>query len=257
LNTVLWITLFAAAFQGTGSTASVLIGVEAGGLAGQPLQLQYEINGNPARTVAVAADGDTARVLTRHGLEPGTYRIRIRATEPSTGRTATTFQDVEVPNLTPGLARLAMSDALVTASGVAGLTHTDRDEDRALPVLGQPATTRRLFSLDEKLEVHAELYEQQPPEFEFDSQLRVITRVLDEDGHIAFNTEDTGTSEPLAGNRWGYEHSTLVPISSLPPGNYVVQVIADTLYDVPSSVSRSIPITIVANPVAAPAEKNR
>jgi hypothetical protein len=253
LNTVLWLTLFAAAFQGTGSTASVLIGVEAGGLSGQPVQLQYEITGAAMRTITVTPGGTAAHVLTRHGLEPGTYRIRVRATEPATGRTATAFQDFAVPNLAAGLTRLAISDATLTASAASAVAHADNDEDRALPVLGHPPTPRRIFSRDEKLEVHAEMYEQPPPEFEFDSQLRVVTRVLAEDGSMVFNTEDTGTSEALAGNRWGYEHSTLVPISTLPPGNYVVQVIADTYLSTPASVSRSLPITIVATP----AETNR
>jgi hypothetical protein len=243
LNTVLWLTLFAAIHQGTGSTASVLVGVEAAGLSGA-LQVQYEVTGTPTRTLSVVPDGAAARVLTRHGLQPGRYRIRVRATEPGTGRAATAFQDIDVPDLTPGLSRLVMSDALLTASRVSGVTHADEDDDRALPVIGQPATTRRVFSRDEKLEVHAEIYEQQAPEFEFDSQLRVITRVTAADGTTVFNTEDTGTSEALDGNRWGYEHSTLVPIDTLAPGAYVVHVIAETLYDVPSTVSRSIPIAL-------------
>jgi len=244
LNTVLWVALFAAVYQGTGSTASVLVGVEAAGLRAPSLQLQYEITGAPTRTLRVAPDGASARVLTRHGLQPGTYRIRVRATEPGTGRTATAFQDIQVPDLTPGLSRLSMSDALLTASEVTGVAHADEDDDRALPVLGQPPTTRRVFSRDEKLEVHAEIYEQQPPEFEFDSQLRVVTRVTAADGTTVFNTEDTGTSEALDGNRWGYEHSTLVPISTFIPGDYTVHVIAETMWDVPSTVSRSVPITL-------------
>lgn len=244
MHTVLVLALLAAVYQGTGSTASVLVGVEADGLGTPSLQLQYEITGVPTRTLTVVPDGEAARVFTRHGLQPGKYRIRVRATEPGTGRTATAFQDLDVPNLTPGLSRLTMSDALLTASGVTGLTHADEDDDRALPVIGLPATTRRVFSRDEKLEIHAEIYEQQPPEFEFESQLRVVTRVTAADGTTVFNTEDTGTSEPLDGNRWGYEHSTLVPIATFAPGEYVVHVIAETAWDVPATVSRSIPITL-------------
>lgn len=244
LNTVLSVALFAAVYQGAGSTASVLVGVEAAGLSAPSLQLQYEVSGAPTRMLSVVPGGASARVLTRYGLQPGTYRIRVRATEPGTGRTATAFQDVQVPNLTPGLARLSMSDALLTASAATGVAHADEDDDRALPVLGQPPTARRVFSRHEKLEVHAEIYEQQPPEFEFDSQLRVVTRVTAADGTAVFNTEDTGTSEALDGTRWGYEHSTLVPISTLAPGDYTVHVIAETMWDVPSTVSRSIPITL-------------
>ena len=248
---VLTLNVFAAPHQGTGSTASVLIGVEAASASSDSLQLQYEISGGPAavppRTVTMAG-----RALTRHPLQPGSYQLRITATERASGRSTAVSHDIEVPNLAPGLSRLAMSDALLTASGVTGPTHTDVDDDAALPVLGLPPTARRTFSRDEKLEVHAELYEQ-PSELEFDTQLRVITRVLSEDGAVVFETADTGTSEALTGNRWGYEHSTLVPIATLAPGKYVVQVIGETLYDVPASAARSIPITIVA----APSGKNR
>ena len=72
----------------------------------------------------------------------------------------------------------------------------------------------------------------------------MVTRLLAEDGSVVFETKDTGTSEELAGSRWGYAHSTLVPIATLEPGRYVVQVIGETLYDEPASAARSIPITV-------------
>lgn len=261
METLLWLAVatnvlslgvFTAPHQGTGTTASLLVGVEAAGLRGDAIQIQYEISGGPVAVPPRTVTDHAARVLTRHALQPGTYQLRLAATELASGRTASVVREIEVPNLTPGMSRLAMSDALLTASGVAGLTQADIEPDAALPVLGLPPTARRIFSRDEKLEVHAEFYEQ-PSELEFDTQLRVVTRLLSADGTVVFETEDTGTSEALTDNRWGYEHSTLVPIATLTPGAYVIQVVGETLYDVPASAARSIPITIVATP----AENNR
>jgi hypothetical protein len=240
---VLTLNVFAAPHQGNGSTASVLIGVEADRATG--LDLRYEINGAVVRTVSAGA----ARMLTRHPLPPGNHQLVIHATDRATGRTASIASAVEVPDLTPGLSRLAMSEALLTASHVTGPTITDVEDDGALSVLGLPPTPRRTFSRDEQLEVHAEFYEQ-PAQLEFDTQLTVTTRLLAEDGSVVFDTKDTGSSEDLGGNRWGYAHSTLVPIAALEPGHYVVQVIGETLYDGPASAARSIPITVVATPSA-------
>ena len=245
------VSLFAAPHQGSGSQASVLIGVELEDLRTAGVDLHYDIIGPPValpgRPVTVTEHGGRARVLTRHSLMPGAYRLRVAVTERGSGRTGFVTSEIEVPDLTPGLQRLAMSEALLTASRVSGPTQVDVEDDAALPVLGLPPTTRRTFSRDEKLEVHAEFYEQ-PSQIEFDTQLTVTTRLLAEDGRVVFETSDTGTSEELTGSRWGYAHSTLVPIATVEPGRYAVQVIGETLYDVPASVARSIPITVVATP---------
>ncbi len=238
---VLTLNVFAAPHQGTGSTASVLIGVEAD--RARALDLRYEIDGAMVRTVSAGA----RHVLTRHPLPPGNHRLVIHATDPATGRTASITSGVDVPDLTHGLSRLAMSEALLTASRVTGQAVTDDEHDGALPVLGLPPTARRTFARDEQLEVHAEFYEQ-PAQLEFDTQLTVMTRLLAEDGTVVFETKDTGSSEALTGNRWGYAHSALVPIATLEPGRYVLQVIGETLYDVPASAARSIPITLIATP---------
>lgn len=133
----------------------------------------------------------------------------------------------------------------MTSSSVTGFTQANADEDRVLPIPLQPPTARRQFSQSEQLEVHAEFYE---PRLEgdevFDQQINVITRVRSADGRTAWETTDRGRSEPLSGERFGFTHSTLVPIRDLSPGHYVVEVGAERLHGTPVFVSRSIPITI-------------
>ena len=75
--------------------------------------------------------------------------------------------------------------------------------------------------------------------------INVITRVRSAAGQAVWETKDNGTSEALSGSRFGYIHSTLIPVSTLAPGQYVVEVGAETLYGVPGYVSRSVPFTIL------------
>ena len=213
------VSVFSSPLQGKGSTASVLIGIE------------------------VEGDSGVRRFITRRPMTPGKHRLYLGTTDAATGRTSVVAHDVEVPDLAPGVSRLAMSGVLLSASDVSGTTEADVEDDLALPVLALPATARRTFSRHERLEVHAEFYEQQSG-VDIDTQLRIVTRLLAADGTVLFTTEDHGTSEWLLDNRWGYEHSTLVPIGMLEPGSYTVEIIGETLYDVPASIARSVAITI-------------
>src|SRR5687768_16167770 len=89
---VLTLNVFAAPHQGTGSAASVLIGIEVEGAGPRGVELHYDITGGPApippRTVTLAESAGTARALTRHALPPGTYRLRLTATDMATGGAA-------------------------------------------------------------------------------------------------------------------------------------------------------------------------
>ncbi|MBI4266125.1 MAG: hypothetical protein HY657_17255 [Acidobacteria bacterium] len=266
-NGGLTLAVFAAPYQGTGSLASVLLGAELHGLPGRPagagarrLELRYAVTGGPSRipdrTVSVSLTDTAAggpelergvRVLTRLSMPPGTYGVRVTARDTGSSRSVSAVHDVEVIDLRPF--SIAMSGLVLTSSAVEGYTHVESDEDRVLPILLRPPAARRRFAQSERLEVQAEIYEQWANgEAEFDQQINVVTRLRALDGRVLWETSDLGTSEALSGDRFGYIHSTLVPIRDVPPGQYIVQVGAETMYGVPTFVSREVPITIVAAP---------
>ena len=258
------LSLFAAPYMGKDITASVLLGAEVHGLrdpsipvpgSSRHLELRYSVTPAsellPERTLQVPLTGEMAgrqhitngvRVLARLALAPGTYRVRVTAVDTADGRRVTAEHDVDVTDLRPN--PITVSGMLLSSSAVAGFTYVEVDGDRMLPIVGQPPTARREFSAAEMLEVHAEFYELFPDTCDFDQQINVTTRLRSLDGAVLWETTDLGTSEALDDGRFGYAHSQLVPIRDLAPGQYVVEVGAETLYDVRAYVSRSAPITI-------------
>lgn len=184
------------------------------------------------------------RVLTRPTFAPGQYQLRITASDSSTGLVGSAVHDFEVPGFVEP-SPIAMSGLALTSSDTGGVTHAEVEDDhRLLPILAQPPSARREFSQAERLEVHAEFYER-PLEFEFDQQIDVVTRVLAPDGRLVWDTRDIGQSEMLPRGHFGYAHSALVPIGTLAPGRYVLQVGAETQYGIPAFVSRSVAFTVI------------
>jgi hypothetical protein len=258
------LSLFAAPYMGKDVVATVMVGAEVHGLGDLPapavapsrhLELRYSVtapsNAVEERTLRVPLTGETAagqrvtngvRVLARLALAPGTYRLRVTAADTADGRSVTASHDIEVTDLRPN--PITVSGMLLSSSAVAGFTYTEVDGDRMLPIVGQPPTARREFSPTEMLEAHAEFYENFPDSCDFDQQINVTTRLRSIDGTVLWETTDLGTSEVLDDGRFGYAHSQLVPIRNLAPGQYVVEVGAETLYDVRAYVSRSATITI-------------
>ena len=251
------VSVFSAAYQATTAQATVLVGTEVEGLADR-LELRYLISRGPValseQIVSVPLADEAARSLARREgvrvlkaltLAPGKYRVRVTAQDLSNGRAVDVIHDVDVPVLTDPSAPIKMSGLVLSSSDVGGFTHAEVEDDhRMLPIIGRPPSARRQFSQSEKVEVHAEFYEELQPEFEFDQQINVTTRVLSASGAVVWETKDNGTSEALSGGRFGYVHSTLIPVSSIAPGQYVVEVGAETLYGVPGYVARSVPFAV-------------
>ncbi len=265
-NGGLSLTVFSAAFLSSETATSVLIGVEVRGLAGAALPQtdpprQLELNylaesGGATRArhsvVLPLADGDTvrraaeqgARILTRIPLSAGRYALRVTARDSGDRRTATVVRDLEVPNLLE--ASITMSDLVMSASGVSGVTYPQPQDDTLLPVVGQPPTGRRQFSRGETVEVNAEVYEA-PTCDGFGANLNLITSIVTPDGRVVFESTDIGSSETLPNGVFGYRHYALVPIATLIPGPYVVRV--SVLVDGSMPAWRAVPIMVIGEKV--------
>ena len=273
LTGTLSVSVFTAPYWGADPRAAVLVGAEIDGLTLRRAQtgsveVRFVVTAGglasaesdkrasdiASETVTVAL-GDTAtrkqainegiRVLTRLMLPPGRYQLRVSAL--SDGIAGTAVHELDVPGFVEP-SPIAMSGIVLTSSAVDGFTHTHAElenDNRLLPILAQPPSAKRAFTRTERLEVHAEFYERQV-DLITDQQIDVVTRVLTADGRLVWETSDVGQSEPLSGGRFGYAHSALVPLGTLRPGRYILQVAAETQYGVPASVSRSIAFTVLA-----------
>jgi hypothetical protein len=249
---------FTAAYQATATHDTVVVGTEVQGI-GDALEVRYAVSGGPTaipeRTVTVPLDDEAARTLARREgvrvltaltLEPGDYTLTISVRGGQGQPLQTVTRDLAVPWIAAP-SPITMSDVVMTSSTAGGFTHADvPDDHRMLPILAQPPSARREFSRIEKVEVAAEFYELQLPELEFGQEITVITRVRSTSGDVLWELKEGGTSETLSGGRFGYAHSTLIPVSTLVPGSYTVEVGAETLYEIPGRVSRLVPFTVVA-----------
>ena len=255
------LTVFSATSLGSEVTPSVLIGVEVHGLAAmvapqtdlpRQLELNYlaESGGAVLARHAVAlplTDAQTvtrateqgARVLARIPLSAGRYALRVTARDSGDRRTTSVVHDLDVPNLIG--APITMTDLVMSASGVSGVTYPQPQEDTLLPLVGQPPTGRRQFSRAEKLEVNAEIYEA-PTDDGFGATLSIATSIVTPEGRVVHEAVDSGSSETLPNGVFGYQHYTLVPIATLPPGPYILRVSVSV--DGAAWTSRSVPITV-------------
>jgi hypothetical protein len=191
--------------------------------------------------VTRAADGGV-RVLARLTLAPGPHVLRVAVRDAGGLRSASLVHAFEVPVLLVG--SLTMSDLLLSGSGVTGVTHPAPEEDALFPLVGKPPTGRRRFSRGEKIEVDAEIYET-PLDDGFSTQMTITTSLLTPQGAVVYESTDIGTSETLPSGVFGYPHYTLVPTAAVPPGDYVIRVLAAVDGDAGGATWRAIPITIV------------
>jgi len=257
------LTMFSASSLASAAAASVLIGIEVDGLAETTdgtRQIELSVQADPGSTdikgaVAISVpltDAETARraaregfrALTRIGLTVGRHELRVTVRDTVEGRAATLLRVVDVPNLIE--ASITMSNLLISGSRVVGLSHSGAPEDELLPIIGRPPTGRRVFSRSEQIEVNAQIYTAELPDFNADvcglEQLRITTLLESLDGRQVYETSDIGQSETLPSGVYGYQHYALVQIASLPPGPYVLRVVAS---DGLTVASRAIPIAIV------------
>lgn len=235
----------AAAFKGTGDTASVLVTIEyaASAFEGrEPLdagndKLQVSV-------IAVDTDGkvqasdhamvdlqvkpETQRAMAVLGfrtharleLPPGRYQLRVGGLVTGTGPSGSVYRDVEVPDFSAG--GLQMSGLALTCV-VAAYTPTAHGDERLRGVLPAPPTTMRDFRNDDVLAVFAEVYEGgEVP----DKDVTFTTTVRRPDGQVAMRRSEAFARGDLTQTKGGY--SVQVPLAELAPGDYVLRLEAET-----------------------------
>ncbi len=229
--------IFAAPFKGVTTSGSVVVGLELRGsdlaLAdGQRVELAY---------VAVDASGDTRvdtdsftfklpaemktrvkqtsiRFLKRLNLPAGRYHLRVGAHDTATGAVGTVSDDFEVPDFNK--LPLAMSGLLVTSTEATSIV-TARADAELQKFMNAPPVSQRAFRKTDDVAVVAEIYDRAGTTLH---TVDIVTTVRSRDGKVVFEQDDQRSSADLQGSRGAYVHTTLIPVSDLPQGNYVLTV---------------------------------
>jgi hypothetical protein len=180
-------------------------------------------DGKPVREVrrnyALSLPPRTHEIMLRSGLRmgtvlelpPGTYDIRVAVIEKGGGRRGTLFHGLEVPDdRAPGL---DLGPIVVTTDSESQIPVLAAEEDQrsvwALP------STRSTFSKRDELWILSEI--------DWDgevSELSLSTTVQSPDGTLVFES----TAEDSDSRR----HRERIPLSKLSPGEYLLEVRAET-----------------------------
>lgn len=259
---------FVAPYLTSGPAANVLIGVEARNADAAPsegdtisltLAIADSSSSRPlierAVTVQAKSGGAAAApppLLIEIPMTSGRYELRLRETAASPAGAATPPLALVVPFDVRGPARppeapFAMSPLTLTSSTVGTPAAGDVSEERRLfPLLLRPPSPRRRFAQDERVEVFVEIYDWDS-EPGFEQQFMVRTLLRDATGAMVHMTEEMGTAERLDSGLFGYAHSTLLPVATLPPGSYALEVAVESLLTAARVARRA---TIAVEPAA-------
>jgi len=231
------VRLFAAPFIGTGTNASVVMGVElrGGDLAladNQRLELAY---------VAVDASGETRvvtdaftfklppetkarvkqtgmRVLKRLNIPAGRYHFRVGVHDTATGSIGTVSYDLDVPDFRKQ--PLAISGLLVT-SREASSTVTARGDPELQKVMNLPPVALRTFPQNDDVSVLSEVYDYSGPA---PHTVDITTTIASREGKVVFEHNDQRASSELQGANGAYLQTIALPVRDLAPGSYVLTV---------------------------------
>ena len=126
--------------------------------------------------------------------------------------------DFEVPDFNK--LPLAMSGLLVTSTEATSIV-TARADAELQKFMNAPPVSQRAFRKTDDVAVVAEIYDRAGTTLH---TVDIVTTVRSRDGKVVFEQDDQRSSADLQGARGAYVHTTLIPVSDIPQGNYVLTV---------------------------------
>jgi len=177
------------------------------------------------------------RLQARIDVPPGRYSLRLAVHEGG-GRVGSVFADVVVPDFLKE--PLTMSGLAVTSAS-AGQVPT-AGESFLRDLLPSPPTTSREFASRDQLAVLAEVYDNLGAQAH---AVEMTTTVRSDDGKEVYSHSERRQSSELRGARGGYGYSSMVPLTGLAPGLYVLKVEARASMGKPVSVAREVQFRVI------------
>lgn len=257
--------VWAAPFKGTGDKASVALAIEIAGSA-----LKYEqrdgryfenvdvsivaadqdgkIRGSDRQTLNLKLKPEThasmtarggVRLLSRIAVPPARYQLRIGVHESTGGALGTLPIDLEVPDFNKS--PFAMSGLVVTSSG-AGEFVTMKPDPVLKSVLALPPVATRSFSVQDTLNVFAEVYDRSTP-MPHDVEFALAIRPAN--GGAAVLTRSETRPVAASGSARNVGYTVEVPLKQLAAGEYVLRLEASHA-GTGSKASRELPFSVRA-----------
>ncbi len=173
----------------------------------------------------------THEVMLRSGLRmgtvlelpPGAYQIRVAALEKGGGRRGSLFHDLEVTDHQGS--GLGLSPLVVTTGAESRIPILAAEEDQH-PVWALPST-RSAFSNNDELWILTEIYWDGAA-----SELSVSTTLKSTEGALVFESVEDRSD--------GRRHRRRIPLSKLPPGEYLLEVRAETSSGEEAALRRAV-----------------
>lgn len=186
------------------------------------------------------------RILTRLNLAPGRYQLRIATRDTEGARVGSVYYDLTVPDFTK--LPLAMSGIALTSRRSASVPTPKPDPDLAKMLPGPPTTTREFFT-DDEVAALAEVYDNQASTAH---KVDIETTVLAEGGRAVFRQADQRSTDELGGKNGGFGYVVRIPLRDIPPGLYVLKIVARSTLTKTPPVSREVQFTVRPAPGKAP-----
>ena len=196
-------------------------GINEDGLARRATRSELNLTLRPETYKRVKTSG--LRANPRLTLEPGRYQIRIGVRDSVAKQVGTVFYDLHVPDFRKD--PLMLSGLLITASS-AHNAMTAQPDPATGKLLPGPAMARRTFGPGDTLTVFAEIYDNMAAKQAH--QVEASVTLTSEDGKEVFSARDS-LANPAGADHWAvYALTRDVPLKTVPPGRYLLNVEAQT-----------------------------
>lgn len=168
----------------------------------------------PATARTAVANG--LRYVAEFAVPPGTYQVRVAASESAGGTSGSAMLDLDVPALDEPL---TMGAIVLTSAGAARVPTTGSD-----PVLRSllptPPTALREFAATDTLSALVNLVEGGKGT----EPVTLVTRVLDPAGGEAFRHDVELDARQLSRSKNGYANLSTVSLAGFRPGRYTLTI---------------------------------
>ncbi len=156
-------------------------------------------------------------VMSKLGLEPGRYQLRVAVRSSLTGRRGSVYYDLTVPDFTK--AQLSSSGVVLDVRPPAVSAPTGA----LTPLLPFDPTARRAFGSGEQVTALLRIYQRGRKDA---LPVRVTARILDREGSgVWSNAKDVARELFAAAGEADYRVE--LPVSTLAPGQYLLEIAAD------------------------------
>jgi hypothetical protein len=169
------------------------------------------------------------RLFGRIQLPRGSYQIRVVASQPQ-GAVGAATTGIQVPNYSD--LPLSISDVVVSSARGPSLLTLEEDTALRQVLPAQPSASRR-FDRRDTVKTFVEIYD---THWILTREIGVTATLRADDGNILVRNEQTLRS----GNRGRFYFTGQLPLQSLAPGKYLLNLEAYTRDGVPASSSQDL-----------------